>query len=126
MAVNSDVEKPCVLPGVTLVNPHAHQMRHDVSEAVVVISFHPDHFNVAFGIRELADVAQKLPVIFRQAGEIEIGEDIAQKDQPLESAILQHARGFARMARLCTKVQVGKDQRVVHGQIHTSVVANEC
>jgi hypothetical protein len=30
------------------------------------------------------------------------------------------------MAGLGTQVQVGKDQRVVHGQIHTSVVAREC
>jgi hypothetical protein len=30
------------------------------------------------------------------------------------------------MARLRTQVQIGKDQRVVHGQIHTSVVAMEC
>jgi hypothetical protein len=30
------------------------------------------------------------------------------------------------VARLRTEVQVGKDQRVVHGQIHNSVVASEC
>jgi hypothetical protein len=30
------------------------------------------------------------------------------------------------MARLRTEMQVRKDQRVVHGQIHSSVVANEC
>jgi hypothetical protein len=30
------------------------------------------------------------------------------------------------MARLRAKVQVGKDQRVVHGQIHISIVVTEC
>jgi hypothetical protein len=30
------------------------------------------------------------------------------------------------MTRLCTEVQVGKDQRVVHGQIHIPMVVTEC
>jgi hypothetical protein len=34
-----------------LINPHAHQVRHDVGEPVVVIAFHPHHFNIALGIR---------------------------------------------------------------------------
>jgi hypothetical protein len=40
--------------------------------------------------------------------------------------LLKHASGLARMTRLCTQVQVRKDQRVVHGQIHNLVVAEEC
>jgi hypothetical protein len=35
-------------------------------------------------------------------------------------------RSFARATGLCTQVQVGEDQRVVHGQIHSSVVARGC
>jgi hypothetical protein len=30
------------------------------------------------------------------------------------------------MTRLCTQVQVGKDQRVVHVQIHIPVLAVDC
>jgi hypothetical protein len=30
------------------------------------------------------------------------------------------------MARLRAKVQVGKDQRVVHGQIHIPIVVRQC
>ena len=44
----------------------------------------------------------------------------------MEAIFLQHAGGLPRMARLRAEVQIGKDQRVVHGQIHTSVVADEC
>ena len=65
-------------------------------------------------------------MFFGQAGEIEVGEDITEEDQPLKRVFLQHASGLARVARLRTEVQVGKDQRVVHGQIHISVVARQC
>ena len=65
-------------------------------------------------------------MFFGQAGKIQVGKDVAQQDQPLEAVFLEHARGFARTTRLCTQVQVGKDQRVVARQIHTLVVAGEC
>jgi hypothetical protein len=109
-----------------LENTHAYQVRHDVAESVIVIAFHPYDLKVALGIRKLANVTQKLPVIFGQASEVEVGKNVAQKDQPVKSIFLQHASGFPRMAGLRTQVQIGKDQRVVHGQIHTSVVAMEC
>src|SRR5271170_1672241 len=126
MAVNRDVALSGELPSVTLINSHAHQMRHDVGEPVVVIAFHPHDLDIALGIRQLADVAEKFPVVLGQAREIEVGKNIAEKDQPVKEVFLQHASGFARMAGLRTEVQVGKDQRVVHGQIHSSMVAIEC
>ena len=118
--------QPAVLPGVMLVNPNAHQVRHNVGESVVMIALDPHNFDVALGIRQLADVTEKFPVIFGEASKIEVCEDIAEKYQPVEAILLQHASGFPRMARLRTEMQVRKDQRVVHGQIHSSVVANEC
>ena len=51
VAVDRDVGQPAVLPGVALIDAHAHQVRHDIGEAVVVVAFHPDHFHLAFGIR---------------------------------------------------------------------------
>src|ERR1700688_2412891 len=93
---------------------------------MIVIALDPHHLNVTLGIRELADVAEKLPVLFSEAGEIKIGKNIAQQNQPLETILLEHARGFARMTGLCTQVQVGKDQRVVPVQIHIPVVAAKC
>ena len=113
-------------PRVMLVNPHAHQVRHDVRQPVVVIALHPHHLDLPFRVRELADVAEKFPVIFRQTGEIKVGKNIAQQNQSPEAAFLQDPRRFSRAARLCTQVQVGKDQRVVDKRIHIFFVAAAC
>src|SRR6202050_2206871 len=126
MAVDRDVAQSAVLPGVVLVDADADQVRHDVGQSVVMIAFDPHDFDVALGIRGLANVAEELPVVFGQAGEVEVGKDVTQQDQALEAVFLQHARGFTGMAGLCTEVQVGKDQRVVAMQIHNSVVARQC
>src|SRR5580692_8116438 len=126
MAVDGDVAQSVVLPGVVLVDADADQVRHDVSESVVVISLHPHDLDVALGIGKLANVAEELPVVLGQTGEVEVGKDVAQQDQALEAVFLKYARGFAGVAGLCTEVQVGEDQRVVHVQIHDSVIAREC
>jgi hypothetical protein len=126
VAVNRDVPSSAEFPGVVLIDLNADQVRHNVGQSVVVIALDPDDFNVSLGIRELADIAQKLPVVFGEPGKIEVGEDVAQQDQPLEAILLEHARRLARMTRLCTQVQVGEDQRVVHVQIHDSVLPADC
>lgn len=126
MSVNRDVPPSAEFPFVVLVDANADQMRHDVGQPVVVVAFHPHDFDVALGIRELANVAEELPVFLGQAGEVEIGEDVAQQDQPLKVVVLQHARGFARVTGVRTEVQIGKDQRVVCRQIHNPVVASQC
>ena len=51
MTMDRNVPQSAVLPGITLVNAHAHKMRHDVGKAVIVIAFHPHNFNIALGIR---------------------------------------------------------------------------
>ncbi len=124
--VDRHVTQAAIVPRVILINAHPDQVRHDIGEPVVVIAFHPNDFDAALRVRELANVAEKLPMIFGEAGKVEVGENVAQQNQPPKTVFLQHARGFAGMARLCTEVQVGKDQRVVHGQIHSSVIALEC
>jgi len=65
-------------------------------------------------------------VFFGQAGKVEVGENVAEKNQALEAILLEHASGFASVAGLCTQVQVRKDQRVVASQIHISVLSNQC
>jgi len=47
-----------------------------------VIAFHPHHFDIPLGIRQLADVAEEFPVLFGQAGEVEVSKNVAQQDQP--------------------------------------------
>ena len=126
VAVNGDVPQPAVFPGVMLVNTHADQVRHDVGQAVIMIAFHPDDFDPALGIGQLADIAEEFPVLLGKPGEIQIGKDVAQQDQALEAAFLEQTGGFPRMARFRAEVQVGKDQRVVGMQIHDSIVAGDC
>ncbi len=126
VTVDSNVAQSAILPGVFLVDADAHQVRHDVGEPVVVVAFHPHDFDVAFGIGELAYVAQELPMFFGEAGEVEVSKNVAQQDQPLKTIFLQHPRSFAGVAGLCTEVQVRKDQRVVDMQIHTPVVTTLC
>jgi hypothetical protein len=126
MPMNRDMPQPRVLPRIPLINSHSYQVRHDVRQPVVVIPLDPHHFNISLGIRQLADVAQKLPVILRQAREVKVGENISQQNQPAKNIFLQHARCLARAACRRTQMQVREDQRAVHGQIHTLFVAAEC
>jgi len=126
VAMNRDVPQAAVFPRVMLIHANPHQVRHDIRQPVIVIAFHPDNFNVALGVRKLANVAEKLPVIFRKAGKIEIGKNVAQQNHPLKAVLLEYARGLARITGLCSQMQIGKDQRVVPVQIHIPVVAADC
>ena len=126
VAMNGDVPQASVLPGVMLVNTYPDQVRHDVGEAMIMIAFDPDDFNASLGIGELTDIAEELPVIFRETGEIEIGKDVAQQDQALEAGFFEQRGGFPRMARFRAEVQVGKDQRVVGMRIHDWILARDC
>jgi inorganic triphosphatase YgiF len=76
--VNGEMAKARVVPGVLLKHTHADEMRHDVGETEVVVALNPHHFDLALGIRQLADGAQELPVLFLEATEIEVSEDVAQ------------------------------------------------
>src|SRR4029077_15635411 len=90
------------------------------------ISFDPDDLQITLRIRELADVTEKFPVLFGQPAEIQVGEDVAQQNQPAETVLLEHASGLARAAGVRSQMHVGKDQRIVDGRIHTLILAREC
>lgn len=110
--------QPLIIPRVFLIDLYANQMRHDVGKPVIVIAFHPDHFDLPLGIRELADVAEEPPVFFGQAAKVEVGEDVSQQDQAAESVFPKNAGSRACLAAIRTKVHIGEDQRVVDRQIH--------
>ncbi len=93
-------------------------MGHDFGQAVVVIAFDPDHFNVALGIGELANEAEKFPVLFFQAPEIEVGENITQKNQPAILIFPEDAQRLVRAAHVRAEVQIREDQRVVYRRRH--------
>ncbi len=113
VSMDGDVGHARKLPAIFLVHADAHQVRHDFAQAVIVIALHPDHFDVAFGIRELADKAEKFPVLFFQTAEIQVGKNVAQKDKAAITVLVQHAQRFPGPAHFRAQVQVGKDQRVV-------------
>ncbi len=88
-------------------------MRHDVGETVVVVSFDPYDFDVALGIREFADRAEKLPVFFLEASEVQVGKDVAKENETTEGSLLQHAGRIAGTTHLRAKMHVREDQRVI-------------
>src|SRR5215470_17737463 len=112
MTVNRKVTSAVVLPFVLVINPNADQVRHHLRKAVVVVPFDPNDFNMTLGIRELADVAKKTPVFFLEPAEIQIGKDVAQKDQPVERRGLQHSQSLRGAAHLRAEVKVGKNDCV--------------
>jgi len=130
VAVNRYMAQAGVCPGVFLVNLYPNQMSHQIAQSLVVVSFHPHHFHCAFGIGQLADSAEEFPVVFRQSAKVEIGENIAQKDQPSKTVFLQHPGSVTGAAALRAQVDVGKDQRVIsrhiEGRTHALFVAREC
>lgn len=77
-----------------------------------MIAFHPHHFYVAFWIGELADVGEKLPVLFGEAPKVEVAEDVTQQDQPLESPRAKKVQRFPGPAHIGAQVQVGDDHGV--------------
>jgi len=112
MPMHGNVLLPAVVPRVFLENLHAHQVRHHIGEAEIVIPFHPNHFHTAFRIRKLADIPEKLPVFFLESAEIEVGKDVAEQNQPPEGFTLQHSDRLARMAHIRAKMHVGQDQGI--------------
>jgi hypothetical protein len=126
VAVNGQVSQPGVLPRKVLVDLYSDQMRHHVGQTMVVVPFDPDYLDLTFGIGKFADVTQEAPVLFSETAEVQVREDIAQKNQSPKRILLEHAGGIVRAAAVRAEMHVGEDQRVVDGRIHTSVLAKEC
>jgi hypothetical protein len=87
---------------------------------LIMIPFNPHHFNVALGIRQLADVAEKLPVIFGEPPKIQVGKNVTQQNQPPEAGFLEHPHRFLGTADVRSQVQIGQDERVVGCATHQS------
>jgi hypothetical protein len=62
MSMHRKVADSVVLPHVTLIDGNSNQVRHHVGEALIVIALDPDYLDLTFGIGELADAGEKLPV----------------------------------------------------------------
>jgi hypothetical protein len=79
VSVNGQVAQSVVGPNVAFEDRNSHKVGHYIGESSVVIAFHPHHFDIAFAIGEFADVGEELPMIAIEAGEIEVGEDVAEE-----------------------------------------------
>lgn len=113
MAVGGDVAQAVIIPLIFLEDADADEVGHDFGESVIVIAFNPDDFDVAFGIGELADEAEKFPVFFFEASEIEVGEDVAEENEAAITIFAEDAEGIASAAHIGTEMQIRQDQRVI-------------
>src|ERR1700722_8041955 len=105
-------------------------MGHDLGEAVVVIALHPDHFDMTLGIRQFADEAEELPVLFFEPSEVEVGEDVAEQNKAAVFIFLQDLQRLASATHVRAEVQIREDQRVIFRKYdlrrHHSIVCNQC
>ena len=126
MPVNRDVAQARIHPFIFLKDLHAHEVRHHVRQSEIVIALDPHDFDFALGIRELANRTQKFPVLFLEAPEVEVREDVAKKNQASEGVFFQHLGRGTRAAHLRAQMHVGEDQRVVDRRFHTLFIQNRC
>jgi hypothetical protein len=112
VSVDRQVLPPGETPLIFLVHPHAYQVRHDFRQPVVVIPFNPDHLDPVLWVGKLADEPEKSPMLFGQAAEIQVGEDIAQQDQPAKACAFKELQRIGGPADLRSQVQVGNNHRV--------------
>jgi hypothetical protein len=122
--VNREMALPLVLPHVTLIYGDADEMRHHLRKAVIVVPFHPHDFNATLAIRQLADLGEEVPVIAVQATEIQVGEDVAQKNEAAIGTGFKNCEGISGAADFRSKMDVRQEQRVA--RLHTYIVAQPC
>lgn len=118
VAVNRQVPLAGELPGIFLIDPYADQVRHDRAQAAVVIALDPNHLDIAFRVGELADEAEKFPMVFGKTREIEVGKNIAQQNQAAEGMLREHGPRIVSAAELRSQMKIGKDERVVGDRTH--------
>ena len=80
MSVDGEAPAAVEIPEVLPIDAHADEVRHDGRESLVVIAFDPNDFHSALGIGEFANVGEEAPMVFFEAAEIEVAEDVAQQN----------------------------------------------
>src|SRR5579862_4302604 len=91
-----------------------------------MVSFHPHDLDFAFGIGELADRAEKLPMLFLESSKVEVGKNVAEKNQAAKGIVFQHRGRCTGAADLRAEMHVGEDQRVVDRRFHTPFITKRC
>ena len=124
VAVNREMTFALVLPDVALIDGDSDQVRHYVGETMIVIAFNPDDLNAALSIGELTNLREEEPVITVQTPKVEVGKDIAQKDQAAVGAGFENGECIPGSTDFRSEVYVRQEQRVA--PVHVPIVAKLC
>lgn len=116
--VDGQVPDAARFPGIFPVRRDPDQVGHDVHQPVIMVSLHPDHVHLPLWVRQLPDVREKVPVFPLQPPEIEVAEDVAEQDEPMETERLQQLQSFARPGNLRSQVEIGQDHYVIRFPDH--------
>lgn len=84
VTVDGEVSIPMTFPYKFFMDGHTEKVREDLCYSAVVITNHPHHLNALTRVGRLPDVRQELPIVTREAFEVQIIEDVSIKDQSLE------------------------------------------
>jgi hypothetical protein len=95
-----------ILPDVTLIHGDSDKVRHDLGEALIVVPFYPDDFNLALSVGELANLRKELPVVAIQTSEIQVGEDVTEENQPAIPGGIEHGEGISRSTDIGAEMHV--------------------
>jgi hypothetical protein len=126
MSMNRDIPSAGRFPGIFPVHRDAYQMRHHVPQSAIVVPFYPDHLHISFWIGEFPYVREKLPVLSFQAPEIQIAEDVTQKNQPAESDRSKEIQCLACSRDFASQMEIGENQEIIDRFLHADIVANDC
>ena len=118
MTVNGDETTPGECPFVLLEHRNAHQVRHHVAKAAIVIAFDPHNFYAALWAGQFADQGEKVPMLLLETAEVQIGEYVAKQNEPAKHRATQHLARIMCEADLGSEVQVGDDQRIGEDRLH--------
>ncbi len=113
------VSLAAVLPHITFVDRHTHQVRHHFRQTVVVIPFHPHNPPALPGVGEPSDAGKEVPVLAFEPTEVEVREDVAEQDELTEVHLLEQLRSVVGAADIRAEMQVRENQCVA-GMHHAS------
>ena len=85
MAVNGKYLFTGMLPFVFFVSGNTNKNRDYFGKSFVMIAFDPHDLDVLLGVRYFADVGEEFPVRAAETFKINIVEDIAIQDKPVEA-----------------------------------------
>ncbi len=118
MPVDGQIAFAVCFPGVFLINRNAYQMRHHIRQAVIVIALNPYDFHAAFRVGEFSDEGEELPVLFFQAPEVEIAENVAQKNQAPEPDRAQQLKRLFGSRCFRPQMKVGEYNDIIPIRFH--------